>query len=291
MTAAQPSEFKNIVVLYHGGCADGFTAAWVAWRRFKDNAEYFDVFYGGAEPTPAFVKGRQVFVLDFSFKRRLLEVLEDAAAKLIVLDHHKTAKAELEGLPYCKFDMNRSGAGLTWDVFYPKQPRPWLVNYVEDRDLWRFQLPHSKAVNAWIATSAHRFGTWEKLHAASLKDVAQWGYCAMAETKRYIREMKKQARYVDFGGLGFVVPVVNAPRINGSELLNELAAENQYAVAWSQREDGRFQYEIRSARESGFDVSEIAKQFGGGGHFNAADFVVSALVPEPRKRRQLPQKP
>ena len=40
--------------------------------------------------------------------------------------------------------------------------------------------------------------------------------------------------------------------------------------------DGRFQYSLRSRGD--FDVSELAKKHGGGGHKGAAGFVVDELV-------------
>jgi hypothetical protein len=37
------------------------------------------------------------------------------------------------------FDMNRSGAGLAWDYFQPMTSRLRFIDYLEDRDLWRFR--------------------------------------------------------------------------------------------------------------------------------------------------------
>ena len=60
------------------------------------------------------------------------------------------------------FDMERSGAGLTWDYFYPGRPRPWLIDYVEDRDLWRFKIEDAEVVNAYISTIPYTFEAWDE---------------------------------------------------------------------------------------------------------------------------------
>jgi hypothetical protein len=41
-------------------------------------------------------------------------------------------------LPLC------SGARLAWDFFWPDKQVPDLINFIEDRDLWRFAMPNSK---------------------------------------------------------------------------------------------------------------------------------------------------
>ena len=132
------------LVLYHGSCPDGFCAAWVAHRALGD-VELHPAKYGEAPPN---VMGRTVYVLDFSFPRAVLEDWHRRHANLVVLDHHKSVIKDLAGLPYVTLDVERSGARLTWDHFFPEGNRalPALVAYVEDRDLWRWALPHTSAV-------------------------------------------------------------------------------------------------------------------------------------------------
>jgi oligoribonuclease NrnB/cAMP/cGMP phosphodiesterase (DHH superfamily) len=121
----------SVLVIYHGNCTDGFTAAWVAARALGAT-ELYPAEYG-KEPPYELARGRQVYVVDFSYPRERLERLRATCKSLVVLDHHKTAEADLRGLDYCTFDMNRSGAVLAWDHFHREEPRPWLVDYVEDR--------------------------------------------------------------------------------------------------------------------------------------------------------------
>jgi nanoRNase/pAp phosphatase (c-di-AMP/oligoRNAs hydrolase) len=112
------------LVIYHGNCPDGFTAAWVTARKLGD-VELLAAKYGDDPPLEE-ATGRRVVIVDFSYPREKLEQLH-ATGSLLVLDHHKTAEADLQGLPYCVFDMQRSGARLAWDYFREGYPVPWVV--------------------------------------------------------------------------------------------------------------------------------------------------------------------
>ena len=84
-----------------------------------------------------------------------------------------------------------------------------------------------------------------------------------------IETLKREAFTVDIGG--YRVPVVNAPYIFASELAGALAEGHPFAATYyfNGKEEV---WSLRSRGESGIDVSEIAQQYGGGGHKNAAGF-------------------
>ena len=259
------------LVIYHGNCIDGYTSAWVAWLKYGIDAEYVASNYGDPPPD---VSGRDVLVVDFSYPRDVMVEMNASAASLLVLDHHKTAQAALDGLPFAKFDMNRSGAGMAWDALFAGKDRPWLVDYVEDRDLWRWALPNSKEVNAWVsACTRDSFDLWGKLYADGPTRACARGEAVLTFIDRYVFEMVAQSRIVRFEGAS--VPIVNAPYINISELVGKLAESAPFAVGWFQRSDGLYAYSLRSRGPSGADVSEIAKRYGGGGHRNSAGFTVA----------------
>ncbi len=265
-------------VIYHANCIDGFTAAWCAWRKYGPNAEYIPAQHGDPPPD---VAGADVLIVDFSYPRATLLEMHAAAKSLRVLDHHKTAEVDLAGLDFCVFDMDRSGAGLACDDL--GLGRSHLVNYVEDRDLWRWRYTESKEINAWIGSWEQGFRAWSLLDidlAAKFDSCREQGAAILRGVERYCREMAKQARHVEFNG--YTVPIVNAPYINTSELVGYLAEHPQgdarvpFAVGWFQRGDGKYQYSLRSRGD--YDVSEVAKKYGGGGHKNAAGFTTDELV-------------
>ena len=103
--------------MYHKNCTDGFGSALAAHYKFGDSAMYIPVNYG--EPVPSEIKeGDEIYIVDFSFPRDVLEKLAESH-KVQVIDHHKTAEAALKGLDYCLFDMKHSGAVLTWQFLFP----------------------------------------------------------------------------------------------------------------------------------------------------------------------------
>lgn len=159
---------NTIICIYHHHCADGLGAAWAVHRALGHQVEFRPGNYGRGIPEGDFTD-RDVLIVDFSFPREQLDKLAAAARSVLILDHHKSAQEQLAGLPTigvpydawlkfngkdgapypaALFDMDRSGAGITWDFFFPHAPRPEIINLVEDRDLWRFKNPDSRAFNA-----------------------------------------------------------------------------------------------------------------------------------------------
>ena len=260
------------IVLYHADCPDGFTAAWAAWKKFGDAAEYIPARFD--EEERADLTGSDVYIVDFSYPRDVTLAIKEEAASLVVLDHHKTARERLEGIEGCHFDMERSGAGMSWDYFHPDKPRPRLISYVEDRDLWRFNLLHSKEVNSVVTSYEFTFDNWNAMHVqleTDFESVRSEGVAILRSKMQYVAVMvAKNSHRESF--LGYEdIPIVNAPHISISELVGRLAEDAQFAVGWSQAADGAFLYSLRS-RGDGIDVSEVASAMEGGGHRGSAGF-------------------
>lgn len=269
------------LVLYHGGCTDGFAAAWVAWLSLGVSAEYVPVSYGhaGADVVVPDLSGRDVYVLDFCMSRDQLLRMHAVAKSLRVLDHHKTAEEACRGLDFCTFDMQRSGARLAWDHFFGAHT-PWLVSYVEDRDLWRHALPMSREVNAYVRLQPQEFAAWSAMLRAGVGEAAACGRSVLMATDSYVAAMVPHARVQTFAGHEGVL-VVNAGPVHVSELAGRLAESAPFGVAWFQRGDGLYQYSLRSRRD--FDVAAIAERYGGGGHKNAAGFSSAVRVDQETK--------
>ncbi len=273
------------LVLYHAHCSDGFCAAWIAHRRFGEGAEYVPVQYGQAPPD---VTGRDVVVLDFSYKRPVLEEMVRVCRTMVLRDHHKTAQADLEptdAWPTATdflFDMSKSGAMLAWDYFFPGERAPWLVEYVQDRDLWLWKLPFSKEVSAGLATLPHDFTVWNKLFADTLlgqmtdgsqffyggETIIRQGEAVLRYQAQQVTAICSQAREVDIDG--HKVLAANSS-VLFSEVGEKLAENRPFGAAWFIRKDGKKQWSLRS-REGGIDVSQVAARRGGGGHKAAAGY-------------------
>lgn len=257
--------------IYHGNCADGFGAAWSV-RRALGDIDFHAGVYGEAPPD---VTAREVIMVDFSYKRPVLEQMMEKCETLVIIDHHKTAQEDLAGFgnirPGVKviFDMDRSGAGLTWDCMMPGVPRPRLIDHIEDRDLWRFALPKTREIQAAVFSYPYDFKVWDELMAMPTPELAMEGIAIERKHHKDIAELVGVTkRRMKIGGHD--VPVANLPYTLTSDAGNLMAEGEQFAACYWDTPTGRV-FSLRS-RPNGLDVSEIAKSYGGGGHKNASGF-------------------
>ena len=265
------------LIIYHANCWDGITAAWAALQDpYWVGADIYGAIHGADPPD---VVGKNVLIVDFSYRRDILVRMEEDTNNLHVYDHHKTAQADLEGLDFCTFDMDRCGAAIVWDELMGGA-RPKFVDYVQDRDLWKFQLPLSKEIGAYIRSCPITIDSVDGLSdvlesQAQRAAAAASGAAILRAYDRIVEHAMEGARIISICG-------VNCAAVNFSTagLFSEVAGQlaerpdAAFGAAWSQVADGGVVWSLRS-RDDKTDVSAIAKQFGGGGHRNAAGFKVS----------------
>lgn len=294
------------VCIYHHPCHDGFASACIVNRRWPGRVEFIPAQYGDPAPLDR-IAGRNVLIVDFSYKKPVLDSMASRARSVVVLDHHKTAREELGGYPsftpgrlediggapglpegnmraqngnvLVHFDMEHSGAGLTWKFCCPQTPVPYGVRLVQDRDLWRWELPDSGAFHLYLQTLPMTFGEWQPVllegdHMAP--EILQ----AMQAVGRYsatiIEAVVSDAR-LDSGELGpdhhRGCAVVWCPPVLASDVGNAVLdrfPDAPYAVVlWPSGEGVRVSLRSQDHR---VDVSEIARVHGGGGHRNAAGY-------------------
>ena len=273
----------NVVVLYHSNCCDGFGAAWAAHKLYGDDARYVPVRHH--ESPPEGLDNRDVLIVDFSYPRQVLLDIEKRAASIRVLDHHTSAEAELGDLDFAIFDMHRSGAGITWDVLHPYKSRPKIIDFVEDRDIWKWELPEAAEVLIILECVPFEFDKWdsfaERLDTVTgFKDITNQGRAVLRHKKSNIDRILQKAHRTELTlivqedkcdqKITYNIPCVNSP-VFQSELGNKLCQDEPFAMVWQRVEDGRYICSLRSDK-NGEDVSEIASYFGGGGHEKAAAF-------------------
>jgi oligoribonuclease NrnB/cAMP/cGMP phosphodiesterase (DHH superfamily) len=285
---------KPILCIYHGNCADGFGAAWAVRHALGDQVEFHPGKYG---ETPPDVRDRHVLMVDFSYKRPDVDEMAVTAKSILILDHHKSAAEDLihyvepagdwndhieeaeqahsnhPHIPYIRaiFDMERSGAGLTWDYFHD-ETRPALIDHIEDRDLWRFDLVGTKEIQAAVFSYPYDFKVWDELMRTAEEELRADGEAISRKHMKDVQELIHSAASTMVIA-GHEVPVLNTPYFYSSEAGHIMAKGKPFAACYWDTASGRT-FSLRSAND-GVDVSEIAKLFGGGGHRNAAGFRLS----------------
>jgi oligoribonuclease NrnB/cAMP/cGMP phosphodiesterase (DHH superfamily) len=262
------------ICIYHGNCADGFGAAWVVRKALGEMNSH----PGKYQEPPPDVTGKDVVLVDFSYKRPVLMEMAEKANSILILDHHKTSAEDLVDLPAnvtAKFDMNRSGAMMTWEHFFPSKTPPPLLLHIEDRDLWRFALQNTRQIQANVFSFPYDFQVWDTLMATAPAALATEGEAIERKHFKDIRELLGvTTRYMVIGGCR--VPAANLPYTMSSDAGHELAKGQPFAACYWDTPEGRA-FSLRSS-DDGADVAEVAKQYGGGGHRNAAGFKVSYAI-------------
>ncbi|NBA95548.1 phosphohydrolase [Pseudomonas sp. R5(2019)] len=290
--------------IYHGNCADGFGAAWVIRKALGESVEFVAGVYGQEPPD---VTGMDVILVDFSYKYDVLANMSWRANSIIILDHHKSAAEDLQRFPpfhagvkidgryadgsvslgwesahsfmasqnapaiACCFDMERSGAMLAWDHFFPGQEPPQLLRHIEDRDLWLFKLDGTREIQANLFSYPYDFEVWDQLMAADVETLRSDGAAIERKHHKDIAELVVVTkRRLVIGGHD--VPAASLPYTLTSDAGHLMAQGEPFAACYWDTPTGRV-FSLRSTNE-GMDVSAIASQYGGGGHRNAAGFRV-----------------
>lgn len=293
------------LVIYHANCADGFTAAW-AVRQAMDCD-----FHPGAynEPPPS-AEGRDLVLVDFCYSPAVMLGLQLVARSILVLDHHKSAEADMRQNPltaddqltvirtealdcswqkfqgwvridqaagirkaiiYALFDMDRSGGGIAWDFFHPGKARPVFIDHVEDRDLWRFALKHTREICATVHSYPYTFEAWDALAAETTYSLYQQGLVLERGRGKELAEIVAAAkRRLVIGH--YDVPVASLPHTLASDAGHLMGQGEPFAATYYDTSAHRV-FSLRS-RPDAVDVSEVAKLYGGGGHARAAGFRV-----------------
>lgn len=297
---------KPHLVLYHANCPDGFAAACVvAWFVGDDDCEFRPVQYGDARPTDDDLTSRRcVWIVDFSYSAEDMKHILRTAPALTWTDHHDDElRHEVDSLledladDYATvarlFDVAECGATATWRLCIGAgtiHERPTILGYVRDRDLWKWELPDSKAVSAYF--DALR-GTDEP-SARFLFDVkpehVEIGLMLLRAQEKRVALAVKSAR---FDAIPMrVVPTPSEPEyidckiafVNTATDISEVGdalcqAGADLACMYWWKKDGTWGHSLRSRKNERFpdavDCREIAAEYGGGGHRQAAGFTAS----------------
>ncbi len=258
--------------IYHKHCTDGFGAAWAVKQWFDLNMEDCQFHAGVYNKAPPDVQGMHVYLVDFSYSRAVIKDMLEVAASVTIIDHHKSAIADLETLKHPNlnlvFSQVHSGAVLTWKHFFPGRSVPQLLLHIEDRDLWKFILPGTREIIAALYSHEFDFAVWDALDLTAMYNE---GPGILRAHDKLVKDiLSYPCRYMCIGNK--VVPVVNCGKSLASDVGNALSKGHDFSASYYDTDKDRI-FSLRSATD-GTDVSEIASKYGGGGHRNAAGFSI-----------------
>lgn len=303
------------LVIYHASCMDGLAAAWACREAMKEqmrNPKFMACNYG--DPIPD-LSGKDVFLLDFTFDDiEGFRAKAPGATSIKVLDHHKgphetwqQLAKEIDNLEYI-YDANQSGCMIAWQYFHPdKYDIPALLRIIEDRDLWKFELPDTREVFAYVCSFGllkrpvehtdflelfERFGKHVEAYEKDRRTAPQQGAGILRERNSLMDAIIERnsfiAEWPEYGpkeddpetlevkGV-HMVPVCEAPYEMASDIAEKLYTEHEdapFAVVYESRwKTGQRKYSIRSHKTRGINVLPIAQAEGGSGHEHAAGWL------------------
>lgn len=290
-------KYKYDICFYHKPCSDGLASCW-AVSKYCDS-----VMCIGMSPQFVFdigrlnlCKGGHIICVDVIPNKETLDALDGICSSLTILDHHKTNKEILDDTEWTQsllikiFDMNRAGCQITWDYLFTGIDRPWFIDYIADRDLWKWELSDSKAINAGLYEL--KYNTLDRLDELyNNNKEAVYQILKQSGLDKQEFDDKVINQYIDKAficylhipdGTKQLIILGNPPPEYRSEFGNKCLLANpthnieiiNISACWhldfiSQE----WWISLRSLTPAN-DVSAIAKQFGGGGHPCASGFTI-----------------
>lgn len=262
---------QKIVVIYHGNCPDGFGGAWAAWKKFGAKAAYLPARDRSAPPVP--LKNKIVYLIDYTYDAPIVKKLIKDNIRVTAIDHHASQLEAIKLTEHYLYDVKHSGATLTWQYFHPGKKMPMLLRYVEDRDTWKWKVPHSREMLMLIDLAEFDFKTWSRLakdiddpriHATYIKK----GALLALHYRSLYEKLLSGAELAKFAGKK--IYILNCPYYFADDLGHALAVKtHSFALLWNES-GGRIRCSLRS--EGKTDVAKIAKKYGGGGHKQSSGF-------------------
>jgi hypothetical protein len=268
---------KDIVVIYHKNCPDGFAAAWAAWKKFGDAATYVSASY--SDSIPEGVDGKEVYVVDFSYDAVRLADLESKARRLVVIDHHKGGEAHVKDVKEHVFDLEHSGAYLAWQYFHPGVKVPDFIEYLSDGDINIYTRPDAHPICTYICSTQKTFESFDLVYKemedeTKRKDVIEKGHLLTRYKDFMLEPALNSIHFIDLAGT--ILPAVNCvfPMDEKSDLIHRMYDLYPPVAMTYRYDEGEWKCSLRSNGD--FDCTVLAGKFGGSGHKGSSGFAIKA---------------
>lgn len=272
------------LIIYHNADLDGICSAAIAYRHLRSRRPLLlGADYGGGGVPLAEAAGREVFLLDFSYRPKEMTELAGVARSLTWIDHHETAIERCRAADL-RFDgIQQTGLAaceLTWSWFIPQLPglRPpvavWLLGRYDVWDLGADPriLPFQAAVKARNLTPTEPYvqGLLEGYPSGEVARLVREGE-VMLEAQRAgsLRTARKLCYTATFDGLRAIVAnhwPSNSQWFEG--VYDE--AHHDLMVAWGF--DGDTWHVSLYTTHPSVNCAAVAAVHGGGGHRQAAGY-------------------
>lgn len=307
----KPEEVNSVI--YHGNCPDGTGSLWAVHRYFcktkghqtalgeiNSLGDSHQKAAGSFKMTDllSICKDNNVLIADFSYPPEIIHKIKIVCSKLILLDHHDTGLKLLASEPNCYFDMNHSAAYMVWYFMETgkalqrmpyNKPVPAVIRYIQDRDLWKWELPHSREINCGLYRKAKdgKMEYYDFFHdheEETMKELKHYGEQYLAFQSDMIDSAIAVAHKKKFFGYNAVIANVAIAPSETCEKLLERHQDCRIAIVYYDDHENKVHKFSARRRESDMDIvlsvmiqkafSNVGVGWGGGGHPAAAGFTI-----------------
>ena len=276
------------IIYYHKNCPDGIGGLWVANHSNKIPIHY--PLPAGENPILEEMENKRIIFVDVCPKPNFILQTIKKCNKMVILDHHKSSKEMVEDIMKKKFsnleiifDMERSGAKIAWDYFFPKTPCPFFINYIEDKDLWKWKLPYSREINFALESylNIEKLTYFFKNEEESFQKLLKEGKIKKENNDKKIQKIAECSVQEYFIFKGNIYKVRKIYNISNRRLTSDVGnylceqySDIDFAIITS-RSSSYNSYSLRGIKGKCPDLSLIAKEYGGGGHLSSAGMRIS----------------
>lgn len=278
---------KPTILIYYHDDNDGCCAAAVAGNQYDKNEfamKFVAINYGKESWTEEEIaKAVKVWLVDFA-SDKMEEFVKACGSKLIWIDHHKTAMEKFPDLwnstsiPGIR-SVEKAACVLTWEYTHPEYVLPpAAVAYIGDKDIWKFEYDETKAFSAGFSLMVKTPDDtiWDVLLGSEYEDALK---NMLSIGKLLLEAQNYKIKKAFERGVDCIFHNLKARLVNTTGNISELGEfiykkpEYDIAIMWQAVED-MVVFSLRSDSENpdSPDCAEIAQQYGGGGHRNAAGF-------------------
>jgi oligoribonuclease NrnB/cAMP/cGMP phosphodiesterase (DHH superfamily) len=280
---------KHRVLIYYHDDNDGCCSAAVAGNCYDRNEfaiKFVAINYGKESWNEGEISAAEkVWLLDFT-SDKMDDFAKVCGPKLIWIDHHRTAMEKFpdlwnsENIPGIR-SIEKAACVLTWEYTHPGYVSPpEAVAYIGDKDIWKFEYSETRAFSSGFSLMVKTPDDplWDVLLGSSSEyEDAVYKMISIGELLLESQNYKLQKAFdrgVDCLFHNWKARLVNTTG-NISELGEFIYMKPEYdiAVMWQAVEDMVvFSLRSDSGNPDSPNCAEIAQQYGGGGHKNAAGF-------------------
>lgn len=305
----------DTIIFYHNDL-DGLTSAlgyaYIEYlNKFKSTPKYeelrnhfyfFEVHYGMDDIFSILKRAnininsfKKTVIVDYSFNRQTMnELLKIFKENLIWIDHHKNIILEMSDLEINGLcEDNHSASVLVWK--YLKKTPSLFSQYVEDMDLWNWNLPDSKDVLQYIDFLYLQIYDKEtdkefEINNEFLKlfnddyfkecfpTFKQNGKLMTSYVTTKVKDIVLSGKVVMFEGIKtFIVnSQFKAGHISEYIFNSKYYKDVEMILVWyrSYGKNDNGSFDKVSVRSKTIDSSIISKKYGGNGHPKASGFII-----------------